>query len=151
MLAKRIAGANAYPGAPKGWKPEQDGKCGHLAVRVRALADGRIDHCESAWEPTPKELAMLNAGGQVVLRVVGWQVPVALYVEPAPEDQPARKLVAVPDGWVLVPRSLPQEMRAVAHNAGWHGNIDGDHPCEEDHLVGLWERLLAAAPKPPGG
>lgn len=26
---------------------------------------------------------MLNNGGQIVLRVVGWQVPVALYVEPA--------------------------------------------------------------------
>lgn len=87
MIAKRIAGANAYPGAPAGWKPETDGSCGHLAVRVVTEGD-LIKHCESAWEPTPKELEMLNAGGQLVLRVVGWQVPVALYVEPAPKDEP---------------------------------------------------------------
>lgn len=82
MIPKRIAGANAYPGAPKGWVPDKDGNCGHLAVRV--FKDGeRVGFCESAWEPTPKELDMLNSGGQIVLRVVGWQVPVAIYVEPA--------------------------------------------------------------------
>lgn len=84
MISKHISGANAYPGAPEGWQPEKDGSCGHLAVRVTKEGD-RIGHCESAWEPTPKELEMLNAGGQIVLRVIGWQVPVALYVEPAQE------------------------------------------------------------------
>ncbi len=87
MIAKHIAGANAYPGAPKGWDEKRDGSCGHLAVRVMMNADRAIAYCESAWEPTPKELEMLNAGGQVVLRVVGWQVPVALYVEPAPAEE----------------------------------------------------------------
>lgn len=87
MLTKRIAGANAYPGAPKGWNPEKDGSCGHLAVRMFQREDQTVAYCESAWEPTPKELEMLNAGGQIVLRVVGWQVPVALYVEPAPAEK----------------------------------------------------------------
>jgi hypothetical protein len=82
MIAKRIAGANAYPGAPKDWNPERDGNCGHLAVRSCIGADNRVEWCESAWEPTPKELETLNAGGSVILRVIGWQVPVALYVEP---------------------------------------------------------------------
>lgn len=82
MIAKRIAGWNAAPGAPQGWNPERDGECGALPVRATVNADGTVAMCESAWEPTPAELAALNAGGQVVLRVIGWQVPVALYVEP---------------------------------------------------------------------
>ncbi len=87
MIPKRIAGANAYPGAPKDWVPERDGSCGHLAVRYSVNAERtRIVCCESAWEPTPKELAMLNAGGQVILRVEGWQVPVAISVEPLSEE-----------------------------------------------------------------
>lgn len=88
MLAKRIAGANAYPGAPAGWNPEKDGECGHLAVRVTYYTNPeRIAYCESAWEPTPQELEWLNTGGQLVLRVVGWQVPVALYIEPPPSEK----------------------------------------------------------------
>lgn len=84
MIPKHIAGANAYPGAPKGWQPEKDGKCGHLAVRVTAPENATM-YCESAWEPTPKELELLNVGGQIILLVVGWQVPVSLYVEPVTE------------------------------------------------------------------
>lgn len=80
MISKRIAGANAYPGAPLGWRPETDGHCSHLAVRVTKRGD-QIQYCQSAWEPTPAELQMLNRGGQIVLTVVGWQVPVALSVE----------------------------------------------------------------------
>lgn len=86
MIPKRIAGHNAYPGAPQGWNPEVDGECGHLAVRVTKSGGDQIAYCESAWEPTPAELAMLNAGGQIILRVVGWQVPVALYVEPLAQE-----------------------------------------------------------------
>lgn len=78
MIPMRIAGATAYLGAPKGWKPDDDGKCVHLAVRQV----GNV--FESAWEPTPAELALLNAGGSIVLRVVGGQPPVMLVVEPAP-------------------------------------------------------------------
>lgn len=85
MIAKRIAGANAYPGAPEGWEPERDGTCGRLAIRVTRDAAGNAKYCQSAWEPTPAELQMLNAGGQIVLTVVGWQVPVALSVEAVAE------------------------------------------------------------------
>lgn len=90
MLKKVIAGWNAAPGAPAGWDPSRDGECGCLPIRVfppRALQGmGPVKFCESAWEPTPAELEMLNEGGQVVLRVLGWQVPVALYVEPPPAE-----------------------------------------------------------------
>lgn len=80
MIAKRIAGATHYLGAPKGWNPETDGNCGHLAVR---LVDGNV--FESLWEPTPAELEVLKVGGSVLLRVVGGQPPVALSVEMPPE------------------------------------------------------------------
>lgn len=88
MIAKHIAGATHNPGAPAGWDPKRDGTCGRLPIRVRTNGE-QIAHCESAWEPTPKELEMLNAGGQVILRVIGWQVPVALYVEALPKEETA--------------------------------------------------------------
>lgn len=80
MIPKRISGANRYMGAPKGWEPEKDGNCIHLAVRVED------NIYQSAWEPSPDELAMLNAGGSIVLSVVGGQPPVMLSVEPVLED-----------------------------------------------------------------
>ncbi len=89
MLKKAILGWNAAPGAPKDWNPERDGDCGALPIRVTFHPDGTVNYCESAWEPTPRELEHLMAGGQLVLRVVGWQVPVALYVEaPRVNDDP---------------------------------------------------------------
>jgi hypothetical protein len=83
MIPRRIANATHYLGAPKGWNPETDGACGHLAVRVV----GNV--WESAWEPTPAELAALNAGGSVILRVVGGQPPVMLLVEQAQKEEEA--------------------------------------------------------------
>jgi hypothetical protein len=78
MIPKRIAGTTHYLGAPKGWEPERDGDCSHLAVR-------QVGVCfESAWEPTPGELATLAAGGSIVLSCFGGQPPVNLRVEPAP-------------------------------------------------------------------
>lgn len=76
MIAKRISGANLYLGAPKDWDEEKDGSCHGLAVR--RVEDNVF---QSAWEPTPAELAALNAGGLVVLSVVGGQPPVMLSVE----------------------------------------------------------------------
>ncbi|HQU03505.1 MAG TPA: hypothetical protein PLT25_02185 [Acidocella sp.] len=83
MLKRVIAGCNAAPGAPADWNEERDGPCCGLPIRVVRHADGTPAYCESAWEPTPREIETLAAGGSVILRVVGWQVPVALYVEPA--------------------------------------------------------------------
>jgi hypothetical protein len=39
-----------------------------------------VEECVSAWKPTAGELKALNEGGFVILSVVGWQVPVSLYV-----------------------------------------------------------------------
>ena len=75
MIARRIAGATRRLGAPIGWDDERDGRCHALSIRDVAGA------CESAWEPTPAELDILNAGGSVILRVAGGQPPVLLYAE----------------------------------------------------------------------
>lgn len=82
MIPKRIHGANRWMGAPIGWTPEVNGHCSHLAVRVTRdnILGGNLLF-ESAWEPTPEDLDLLNKGGSVILRVVGGQLPVALYVE----------------------------------------------------------------------
>ncbi len=86
MLTKVIFGAGALLRAPQGWDTVKDGECAPLPIRIHGQR-GRPDcYCESAWEPTPRELEHLNAGGQIVLRVHGWQVPVALYVEAPPVD-----------------------------------------------------------------
>lgn len=76
MIPARIAGATHHLGAPKGWKPEEDGNCCHLAVRV---VEGNV--WQSAWEPTPAEVAAISAGAKIVLSVVGGQPPVMLSVE----------------------------------------------------------------------
>lgn len=78
MIAKRINNATHRLGAPSDWD-ESKGKCHALSIRQ---TDGC---CESAWEPTPEELQLLNAGGSVILRVRGGQPPVLLYVEPLAE------------------------------------------------------------------
>lgn len=78
MIAKRIADFTHFLGAPAGWKPE-NGSCVGLAVRQ----EGPV--WVSAWEPTPAELALLNAGGSVILSVYGGQPPVSLTVEEAAE------------------------------------------------------------------
>lgn len=114
MIPRRIAGANHWLGAPKGWKPEADGNCGHLAIRTCAgdpRHDGRA-YCESAWEPTPKELEQLNAGGSIILRIIGWQSPVALYVEKAEfafeakeaKSEPADTVIVSPEVLQVCPR-----------------------------------------------
>lgn len=76
MIPRRITNATHKLGAPQNWDAHQHGKCVDLWVRERS--DGVF---ETAWEPTPAELATLNAGGSVVLRVAGGQPAVAIDVE----------------------------------------------------------------------
>jgi hypothetical protein len=116
MLKKAILGWNAAPGAPKNWKPELHGDCGVLPIRVTYPHAGEGAWgdavCESAWEPTGTELEWLNRGGQVVLRVVGWQPPVALYVEQPPADVAKPKSTEFDRGFVEGANAAAQ---AVAH------------------------------------
>jgi hypothetical protein len=70
MIPKRIEGATRYLGAPPDWQPDTDGDCSHLAI-LDTHAQGGMPVMISAWEPTPAELAALNAGKPVYLQVVG--------------------------------------------------------------------------------
>ena len=75
MRPAAISGATHTFSAPKGWDESVSGPCADLDVRRTD------DICESAWRPTAEELAALNAGGVVVLSIMGGQPPVMLSVE----------------------------------------------------------------------
>lgn len=84
MTPTVISGADVFYGAPAEWDPARDGYCGVLPIRREVDACSRI-WMASAWEPTPRELELLNAGGKVILRVSCHQHPVtSLSVEAPP-------------------------------------------------------------------
>ena len=91
IITRRIAGATAWLGAPANWKLEEDGDCGYLAVREHGNPRRGKGWCESAWEITPDDLERLQKGSSLILRVYGWQPPVALYVDPAKADDEIAK------------------------------------------------------------
>jgi hypothetical protein len=80
MLPRRIHGTTHTFTAPKDWDETRSGKCRPLHVRVIPQEGGAL--VQSAWEPTPEELRMLNAGGSIVLTLIGAQPPVNLEVHP---------------------------------------------------------------------
>lgn len=81
MIAGRIDRFTRYLGPP----PDFQGRCLSLAIRDHKRSNGDNEML-SAWEPTPAELALLNAGGHVILAIVGEvHPPVALYVRPHTE------------------------------------------------------------------
>lgn len=75
MVPKVIDGATRHLGAPKGWKPEKDGQCGHLAIRDVPISEGRSNLMQSIWEPSPSDVATFMAGGCVMLTVNGFDHP----------------------------------------------------------------------------
>jgi hypothetical protein len=82
MIPRRIVGATRYLGAPKGWEPDKDGTCSHLAILDVPSDNGGAPVMISAWEPTPKELEALNAGAPVYLQIVGSaHPPVMVWVQ----------------------------------------------------------------------
>lgn len=83
MIPRRILGATTAFRAPEGWDDGEHGKCATLHARV----DGGV--ISTAWEPTPDELALLVAGGSVILSIFGLQPPVALSVVPPCPEEPA--------------------------------------------------------------
>jgi len=70
MIPGRIPEATRVLGAPQGWDEARDGWCGGLAI-LDVADDAGSHRMVSAWEPTPEELAKLNAGAPVLLSVVG--------------------------------------------------------------------------------
>lgn len=78
MMIKRIDGVTRVLGKSQGY----------LGLYVRdikvscSVNGDETPAMETSWEPTPEELNALNAGGSVVLRVLGTtHPPVLIYVE----------------------------------------------------------------------
>lgn len=79
----KIEGFTRELGKPIGWDDKTQGECGTLPVRDVRDAPDKIPRMESAWLPTPEELALLNAGKPLILSIYGYShPPVALYVDP---------------------------------------------------------------------
>lgn len=75
MTPGEIRFATRALGAPPDWDPRQ-GECATLPIRDR---DGTM---QSAWYPTVEEIALMIAGGPVILSVWGSShPPVAITVE----------------------------------------------------------------------
>lgn len=69
MIPGRIADATLTLGAPDGWDPEKHGPCSGLPVRIDRRCG--LPRFSSAWFPTPDEIAAIQAGAPVILRLVG--------------------------------------------------------------------------------
>ncbi|MFW2829908.1 hypothetical protein [Sphingomonas sp. ID0503] len=79
MIVAVIEGYHVVLGAPAGWTPETSGPC--LGLPIRREMNGDMPCMVSAWEPTVAELAALQAGAKVYLRVLGSaHPPVMIYV-----------------------------------------------------------------------
>ncbi len=74
MIIARIEGFTRELGKSQGYRG--------LPLRDETVVDaatGQVCNAmTTAWEPTPQELAMLNAGGKVYLQVLGTQHPPVL-------------------------------------------------------------------------
>lgn len=83
MMIRRIEGCTRVIGRSQGYNG--------LPLRDEVINDsvnGDGTPCMvTAWEPTPDELARLNAGASILLRVLGTaHPPVMVYVDPAPSS-----------------------------------------------------------------
>ena len=85
MLVGRIPNATRVLGAPSDWDKAQQGPCCGLPIQDIDTSAG--PGMVSVWEPTPDELARLNAGAKVSLVVLGHvHPPVSLSVGMAPKE-----------------------------------------------------------------
>jgi hypothetical protein len=83
MLPAIIENHTTCAGKPKDWDAAKSGHCGGLAVRVEQY-DGLV-WMVSAWRPSPDELAALNRGACINLRLSAPQHPVVgMSVGPVP-------------------------------------------------------------------
>ncbi|CAE6900856.1 hypothetical protein [Paraburkholderia domus] len=73
MLIRRIEGATRNLGAPPDWDGDIS-KCNVLPIRDVVTEQGPF--MVSSWEPTPAELAAINAGESIKLWIAGTGHPV---------------------------------------------------------------------------
>ncbi len=65
-----------------------EGQDEYYALAIRDEVVEGVPMMTSVWEPTPAELAMLNAGGAVLLTICGTvHPPVMLTAQPAPDGK----------------------------------------------------------------
>lgn len=69
-----IEGATTTLCAPKDWDEDRNGICMDLPIRQEVINDS-LPALTSAWLPTAEELARLNAGAPVLLRVIATAHP----------------------------------------------------------------------------
>jgi hypothetical protein len=69
MNAVPITGCTRLLNKPADWDEERDGPCGSLAIRDETLHGSAV--MVSAWKPSAADIAKLQAGGLVMLYVVG--------------------------------------------------------------------------------
>lgn len=75
MKACNFPGARRI-GAPKDWDAQLDGEVGTIFVADGTdILSGR-NFMYSVYQPTPEDLAALNAGGAIRLGIMGWEHPV---------------------------------------------------------------------------
>jgi hypothetical protein len=74
MMICRIPGATRNLGAPADWDGKTDPHCSVLPILDHQVGGRNV--MTSAWEPTPEELAALNAGAKILLSIFGTGHPV---------------------------------------------------------------------------
>lgn len=86
MEIAKIDGANMVLAAPRDWNEERNGECFDLPIRAEVL-NNSLPSLTSAWKPTADELARLNAGAPVHLRIISRaHPPVMLEVGEVPAN-----------------------------------------------------------------
>jgi len=124
MIPTTIKDANRTYVRPSDWDASLQGECVDLPVRVQD------DLHQSAWRPTPDELAILNAGGVAVLTVWGHQPVVALGVEPAMEAIGKREQADL---------RAESEALAVLRSGGSYGDAMELSGLSFDRVLAVWE------------
>lgn len=107
MNPVQFEGANLCLKAPEGWDEEKNGPCADLHV----LSANAMMH--SVWKPSEEELAILNAGGGVVLTIHSDKHPAVslsttelqVIKDNEPEDTSAAEQVEDPHPEVEEPRN----------------------------------------------
>jgi hypothetical protein len=84
MLMRRIEGATRNLGAPQDWDGDIS-KCNVLPIRDVMTEHGPF--MVSSWEPTPDEMAAINAGGSIQLWIAGTGHPVVSLTVDAVEPE----------------------------------------------------------------
>lgn len=74
MKIGQVEGATTTLVAPKDWDAKRNGECMDLPIR-QEVVNGSLPALTSAWLPTAEELAKLNAGAPILLRVIAREHP----------------------------------------------------------------------------